>query len=51
MWNWHLPFQKWFFEVRDSDGSDSDGLGEVWVDVKDYVTKGQKITVNMVKTG
>jgi len=44
--------QKWFFEVRDSDDKgDSDGLGEVWVDIKDYIAKGQRITVNLVKTG
>jgi len=43
--------QKWFFDIRDSDYGDSDGVGKAWVDIADYVAKGQKITVNLSKKG
>jgi hypothetical protein len=43
--------QKWYFDIRDSDYGDSDGVGKAWVDIADYIAKGQKITVNLSKKG
>jgi len=43
--------QKWYFEIRDSDYGDTDGVGKVWVDVADYIAKGQTLTVNLSKKG
>jgi len=44
--------QKWLFRVYDHDqGREDDSAGKVWIDVNDYVSKGQRITSNLSKKG
>ncbi|CAL8137083.1 unnamed protein product [Orchesella dallaii] len=44
--------QKWHLKIYDYDqGKEDDSGGKVWVDVNDFVQKGQAITVNLSKKG
>ncbi|ODN04775.1 Copine-5 [Orchesella cincta] len=44
--------QKWHFKIYDYDqGKEDDSGGKVWIDVNDFVQKGQTITVNLSKKG